>query len=69
MATQESFIKLQGKVGDLSFFKTKNGYQARVKGGVSADRIKSDPAYQRTRENNVEFATVSKLWDFKGFQF
>jgi hypothetical protein len=59
MAKQESFIKLQGKVGNLSFFKTKNGYQARVKGGVSADRIKSDPAYQRTRENNAEFATVS----------
>ncbi|MGF1923756.1 MAG: hypothetical protein ACQUHE_06225 [Bacteroidia bacterium] len=59
MAKQESFIKLQGKVGDLSFFKTKNGYQARVKGGVSADRIKSDPAYQRTRENNAEFAAVS----------
>ncbi|SFG65915.1 hypothetical protein [Pedobacter insulae] len=59
MAKQESFIKLQGKVGDLSFFKTKSGYQARVKGGVSADRIKNDPAYQRTRENNAEFAAVS----------
>lgn len=59
MAKQESFIKLKGKVGDLSFFKTKNGYQARVKGGVSADRIKNDPAYQRTRENNAEFAAVS----------
>lgn len=59
MAKQESFIKLQGKVGDLSFFKTKNGYQARVKGGVSAVRIKNDPAYQRTRENNAEFTTVS----------
>lgn len=59
MAKQESFIKLQGKVGDLSFFKTKTGYQARVKGGVSPDRIKSDPAYARTRENNTEFATVS----------
>ncbi|RZK42854.1 MAG: hypothetical protein EOO90_05890 [Pedobacter sp.] len=59
MAKQESFIKLKGKVGDLSFFKTKNGYQARVKGGPSAERIKNDPAYQRTRENNAEFATVS----------
>ncbi len=59
MAKQESFIKLQGKVGDLSFFKTKNGYQAREKGGVSADRIKNDPSYQRTRENNAEFATVA----------
>jgi hypothetical protein len=59
MAKQESFIKLQGKVGDLSFFKTKNGYQARVKGGVSGDRIKNDPTYQRTRENNAEFTAVS----------
>ena len=59
MAQQESIIKLSGKVGDLSFFKTKNGYQARSKGGVSADRIANDPGYQRTRENNVEFSEVA----------
>lgn len=59
MAKQDSFIKLNGKVGDLSFFKTKDGYQARTKGGVSADRIKNDPGYRRTRENNAEFAEVS----------
>ena len=55
MAQQESFIKLKGKIGDLTFFKTKDGYQAREKGGVSADRIANDPAYLRTRENNAEF--------------
>jgi hypothetical protein len=55
MAQQESFIKLKGKIGDLTFFKTKTGYQAREKGGVSADRIANDPAYLRTRENNAEF--------------
>ncbi len=55
MAQQESFIKLKGKIGDLTFFKTKNGYQAREKGGVSGDRIASDPAFSRTRENNLEF--------------
>lgn len=59
MAKQDSFIKLNGKVGDLSFFKTKDGYQVRTKGGVSAERIKNDPGYQRTRENNAEFAEVS----------
>lgn len=59
MANQDSFIKLNGKMGDLSFFKTKDGYQVRTKGGVSADRIKNDPSYQRTRENNAEFAEVS----------
>lgn len=59
MATQKSFIKLEGKIGDLTFYKTKNGYQAREKGGVSADRIKNDPSYQRTRENNAEFGIVT----------
>lgn len=59
MAKQDSFIKLNGKVGDLSFFKSKDGYQVRTKGGVSADRIKNDPGYQRTRENNAEFTEVS----------
>lgn len=55
MAKQDSFIKLNGKIGDLSFFKTKEGYQARSKGGVSAERIQNDPGFQRTRENNAEF--------------
>jgi len=26
-----------------------------LKGGVSADRIQNDPAFQRTRENGEEF--------------
>lgn len=55
MAQQESFIKLKGKIGDLTFYKTKNGYQAREKGGVSAERLANDPAFTRTRENNAEF--------------
>lgn len=67
MAQQESFIKLKGKIGDLTFFKTKNGYQAREKGGVSGDRIANDPAFSRTRENNLEFgracAASKKLRD------
>lgn len=58
MALQDSILKLNGKVGDLSFFKTKNGYQARAKGGVSGDRIKNDPGYKRTRENMAEFGEV-----------
>jgi len=58
MAQQDGIIKLNGKIGDLSFFKTKDGYQARSKGGVSAERIKTDPGFQRTRENNAEFSEV-----------
>lgn len=60
MAQQKSLIKLNGKIGDLSFFKTKDGYQARNRTGVSTDRIKNDPSFQRTRENNAEFAGVCR---------
>lgn len=57
MARQKGIIKLTGKVGDLSFYKSKDGYLAREKGGVEADRIKNDPAFERTRENGVEFGS------------
>lgn len=55
MAQQASFIKFKGKIGDLSFYQDRNGYQVRTKGGVSASRIATDPNYARTRENMAEF--------------
>lgn len=62
MARVESLIKLNGKIGDLSFYKTKNaGYQARMKGGISAERIAKDPAFARTRENGSEFGRAQQL--------
>ncbi|RYD71675.1 MAG: hypothetical protein EOP53_23260, partial [Sphingobacteriales bacterium] len=60
MARQEGIIKFKGKIGDLAFYKTKDGYQARTKGGVSAERIATDPRYQRTRENGAEFGRAAK---------
>lgn len=51
MARQKSIIKLDGTIGDITFYKSKDGYLAREKGGVPADRIRNDPAFQRTREN------------------
>lgn len=60
MAQQSGIIKLKGTLGGISFYKTSDGYLAREKGGVSAQRIASDPAFQRTRENNAEFSTAGK---------
>ncbi len=60
MARQRSIIKLNGTIGDITFYKSKDGYLAREKGGVSADRIKNDPAFQRTRENGAEFGRAGK---------
>ncbi|MBS3742609.1 MAG: hypothetical protein V5A47_11260 [Bacteroidales bacterium] len=55
MARQKGIIKLEGTIGDISFYKSRDGHLARTKGGVSGERIQNDPAFQRTRENGQEF--------------
>ena len=60
MARQKGIIKLKGTIGDITFYKTKDGHLAREKGGIDASRIKSDPAFQRTRENGSEFGRAGK---------
>lgn len=60
MARQKGIIKLKGTINDLTFYKSGDGYMAREKGGVDANRIASDPAFQRTRENGAEFGRAGK---------
>ncbi|MBN2166741.1 MAG: hypothetical protein JW717_10725 [Marinilabiliaceae bacterium] len=60
MARQKGIIKLEGRIGDLSFYKNGGDYLARSKGGVDGDRIKNDPAFARTRENGSEFGRAGK---------
>jgi hypothetical protein len=60
MARQKGIIKLKGTIGDITFYKTKDGYIAREKGGIDANRVASDPAFQRTRENGSEFGRAGK---------
>lgn len=57
MARQKGIIKLKGKIGDISFYKTQDGHLAREKGGVDGERILNDPAFIRTRENGAEFGS------------
>ncbi|MDD4426945.1 MAG: hypothetical protein PHG64_00900 [Paludibacter sp.] len=59
MARQKSILKLQGTIGGISFYKSKDGYLAREKGGVDASRIANDPSFARTRENGSEFANAA----------
>lgn len=61
MARQKGIIKLKGTIGDITFYKTQDGHLAREKGGIDASRIKSDPAFQRTRENGSEFGRAGKI--------
>lgn len=55
MAKQKGIIPLKGTIGNITFYKSGDGYLAREKGGIDAKRIASDPAFQRTRENGAEF--------------
>jgi hypothetical protein len=60
MARQKGIVKLKGTIGDYTFYKTKDGYLAREKGGIEKNRILNDPAFRRTRENGMEFGTAGK---------
>jgi hypothetical protein len=64
MARQKSIIKLEGNIGDINFYRSKNGYLARETTTLTAQRIATDPKFKRTRENNAEFknaATAAKI--------
>lgn len=60
MAKQKGIIKLKGTIGDITFYKTQDGHVARERGGIDANRIANDPAFQRTRENGTEFGRAGK---------
>ena len=60
MAKQKGIIKLEGTIGDITFYKSQDGFLAKGKGGISADRIANDPNFVRTRENGAEFGNAGK---------
>ena len=60
MAQQKGIIPLKGTLGNITFYKSKDGFMAREKGGLDAARIANDPAFQRTRENGAEFGRAGK---------
>jgi hypothetical protein len=61
MARQRGVIQLTGILGGVSFYKhRKYGMLARMCNPVSAQRIATDPAFARTRENGTEFGMVSR---------
>lgn len=59
MARQKGVFKVKGTMDDFSFYQSQDGYLVRMKGGVDAKRIKTDPAFARTRENGSEFGRAA----------
>lgn len=61
MAKFEGIFEIQGTLQGMSFYKSKDGMMIRKKGGINKQRIKNDPAFQRTRENGSEFGHSAKM--------
>lgn len=59
MAIQKGFIKIEGTLGRVTFVKKKDKIVAREKSGVDGNLIKTDPRFERTRENMSEFAEIT----------
>jgi hypothetical protein len=60
MARQEGSLQFKGTIGNLTFYKSQDGFMVKAKSSVSADKIAKSPNYQRTRENMAEFSTAGK---------
>jgi hypothetical protein len=61
MAKVDGIVEIQGTVKGMTFYRSKDGQLVRAKGGISKRRMKTDPAFQRTRENGVEFGHNAKM--------
>lgn len=61
MAKQKSFIKLRGSLGGLTFYENQGNDIVRTTGGVEKERILSDAAFIRTRENMMEFGASAMV--------
>jgi hypothetical protein len=61
MPKQSGLIKLKGQIDGFSFYERNGEALMRRAGGISAEKIKTDPEMVRIRENNTEFglATVA----------
>lgn len=55
MSKQTGLIRLDGKIGGISFYKLGGEDLARIANGPSKDKIQNDANFKRTRENNTEF--------------
>jgi hypothetical protein len=60
MAKQSGIVPMQGTIANITFVRTQDGFQARLKSGLSKERVQHDAAFERTRENSDEFKNAGK---------
>src|ERR1700730_1185567 len=59
MAKQKGALNYDGSLGDVTYYKGKDGYLIKEKTDLSK-KVKNDPKFQRTRENGAEFGRAGK---------
>jgi hypothetical protein len=61
MARQDSINEILGTIGNLTYYKRKDGgYRLKRKSSISASRIKTEAAFVRTRENMSDFGRAGQ---------
>lgn len=61
MATYESLITINGKVGDMVFYNLNGKNVVRKKSGFNKNAFKKSPSYEKVRQNSSEFGHCSKV--------
>lgn len=62
MAKQEGIFPIKGKMGDKSFYSTRNGgHQVRSINPTIGQRVKKSPEYLNTRKHNGEFGAATDM--------
>ena len=60
MAKQVGPLQINGTIGNLTFYKSQDGFMVKSKSAISADKIAKSASFQRTRENMAEFSNAGK---------
>ena len=61
MAKQKGIIRIKGSMGGLTFYEKDGKALVKMTGGVDKQKIMTDPAFKRTRENMSEFGGAAKV--------
>ena len=61
MAKQNSLFKVLGTLDDVTFYERQGVHLIKKKTRLSGDRIKNDPAFERTQETFREFGTTNQI--------
>jgi hypothetical protein len=60
VAKLKGIIKFIGRIGDLSVYKTQDGYIVRKGWGPDKDRMRKDPAFKKARKHGKEWGACGK---------